>query len=103
MHRGPTPAVAATGGLLALLAGTSGNVAVTAHIGGFAFGVFGIGYFDRLRPAFQPELPDETEADTKTVSPALKLLRIIAIIMMVVGIILGAAGYYLQTFLALQV
>jgi len=87
-------------GLIALLAGTSGNVAVMAHVGGFAFGVFGIGYFDRRRPVFQPARPDETEADTKTESPRLKLLRVTAVIMMVVGIILGIVRYYLQAFLA---
>ena len=87
-------------GLIALLAGTSGNVAVTAHVGGFVFGLFGIGYFDRRRPAFRPERPDETEAGTKTESSWLKVLRVIAVVMMVVGIILGAVGYYLQAFLA---
>ncbi len=87
-------------GLIALLAGTSGNVAVTAHVGGFAFGVFAIGYLDRRRPIFQHTGPDETEADTKTESLGLKLLRVIAIIMMVVGVIMGVVGYYLRAFQA---
>jgi membrane associated rhomboid family serine protease len=85
-------------GLIALLAGTSGNVAVTAHVGGIAFGVFGMGYFDRRRPAFQMEQPHGEDTDTKTEPFGLKVLRVIAVILMAVGIILGV-NYYLQAFL----
>lgn len=105
-------------GLIALLAGTSGNISVMAHVGGFAFGLFGIGYFDRRghvshklgndvgvvsyskagTVGSQPTRPLETEQGTKTESPWMKLLRIIAFIMMIVGIILGIVGYYLQAF-----
>ena len=85
-------------GLTALLAGTAGSVAVMAHVGGFAFGVFGFGYFDRRRLVFQPAGSDETKVDEKQESLGLRLLRIIAVIMMILGIFLGVVFYYLQFF-----
>ena len=85
-------------GLIALLAGTSGNTAVLAHIGGFAFGLFGIGYFDRSKPDFQQPPLNDMGMDKPTISIGMKLLRLIAIAMMTVGIILGVLTYYLEFF-----
>ena len=85
-------------GLTALLAGAAGNVAVMAHVGGFAFGVFGFGYFDRRKPVFLPADTDETRTEKKRESFGLRLLRIFAAIMMVGGILLGIGSYYLQFF-----
>jgi len=89
-------------GLTALVAGTSGNVAVIAHVGGFAFGILGIGYFDRRRAIPQPEHLDQTETNTIPEPRGLWLLRVLAFAMMVVGIVTGIAGYYLPNLLGWQ-
>lgn len=86
-------------GLISLLAGTTGNTAVMAHVGGFACGVLGIGYFDRRRREGQPQPPFDAEGERETETKGLKLLRIFAVFMMIVGIILGVLGYYVPAFL----
>ena len=81
-------------GLLALLYGISGNVAVTAHLGGFAFGLFAVGWFDRAKPELSPD-----QLGTKRHEPAaMRLLRIASIIVVAIGILLGL-GYYLMPFM----
>lgn len=86
-------------GLTALAAGISGNVAVIAHVGGFAFGVFGIRYFDRSGALPEPERSVETIFAKKPEPLSLKLLRILAILMMGVGILAGIAGYWVPALL----
>lgn len=82
-------------GLTALIAGISGNTAVIAHVGGFALGVFGIRYFDRSGRLPQPERPVETEFGQKAEPRGLKMLRALAVLMMVAGILMGILGYWL--------
>ena len=89
-------------GLTALAAGTSGNTAVIAHVGGFAFGIFGIGYFDRRKPSPHPEHLGRTATVARREPPRLRMLRVLAFIMMVVGIIMGIVGYYLPNLLRWQ-
>jgi len=86
-------------GLIALLSGTSGNTAVLAHFGGFAVGLFGINFFDRQNFALQFYPPDNIETNKATESLGMKVLRIISVVMMVVGVILGIFTYYLDTLL----
>lgn len=86
-------------GLLALIYGTLGNVAFTAHLGGFAMGLFGIGMFDRQRQELSPSAADSGPSEAKQNEPlGLKLLRIGFIILIVFGIA-GGLSYYLSPFL----
>ena len=82
-------------GVIALLAGTSGNVAVLAHVGGFVLGLLGIGYFDRRKSDVQSSFLDEIGGAKQSQSLGMKLLRFIAFVMMIVGLILGVLTYYL--------
>ena len=80
-------------GLLALLYGISGNVAVTAHLGGFAFGLFAVGWFDRPKPELAPD-----QLGTKRHEPVLmRLLRIASIIVVAIGIL--ATGFLFNAIL----
>jgi membrane associated rhomboid family serine protease len=81
-------------GLLALVYGMSGNVAVTAHLGGFAFGLFAVGWFDRAKP----ELPREQLGSKRHEPVPMRLLRIASIIVVAIGILLGL-GYYVMPFM----
>ena len=86
-------------GLLALIYGTLGNVAFTAHLGGFAMGLFSIGFFDRKRQELPPGTADSKPSEAKQAEHlGLKLLRIGFIILIVFGII-GGLSYYLSPFL----
>ena len=85
-------------GLMALLAGSAGNTAVLAHVGGFARGLFGIGYFVRGCPRAQDLPSDEVTAVRESESLGMRILRFIAIAMMVIGLILGVLTYYMQPF-----
>ena len=85
-------------GLTALLSGAAGNTAVLAHVGGFALGLFGISYFDRRKLEFHVAPPGELEAAKAKESLGMRVLRFIAVAMMVVGLILGVATYYLEPF-----
>ena len=86
-------------GLIALIYGTLGNVALTAHFGGFAMGLFGIGMFDRQRQELSPSAADSEPSEAKQAEPlGLKLLRIGFIILIIFGMI-GGLSYYLSPFL----
>jgi membrane associated rhomboid family serine protease len=86
-------------GLMALIYGTLGNVAFTAHIGGFALGLFGFGMFDRKRQELSPSAADgEPNGAKQAESLGLKLLRIGFIILIFFGI-MGGLSYYLYPFL----
>jgi membrane associated rhomboid family serine protease len=85
-------------GLIALIYGTSGNVAVAGHFGGFALGLFGFGMFDRQRQALSPSAAAGESSEAKQAeSLGLKLLRIGFIILIFIGIIVGLS-YYLSPF-----
>jgi len=83
-------------GLIAYFLGTSGNVAVMGHLGGFVFGFFGVSYFDRHLPVSKPEQTGKTNTEAMPESLPMRLLRALAVLMMVVGIFIGFVGYYLQ-------
>jgi membrane associated rhomboid family serine protease len=86
-------------GLMALIYGTLGNVAFTAHIGGFALGLFGFGMFDRQRQELSPSAADgEPNGAKQAESLGLKLLRIGFIILIFFGMI-GGLFYYLYPFM----
>lgn len=89
-------------GLIAYFLGTSGNVAVMGHLGGFVFGFFSFPYFDRHRPIPKLEQNGETDIEVVLESVAMRLLRALAILMMIVGIIAGIVGYYLQALIVWQ-
>ncbi len=82
-------------GLTALLVGASGGVSVMAHLGGFAVGLLGARYCDWHDPDFQSVQRVETAGGEKSESVGMKLLRMLAIVMVVVGIIMGILEYYL--------
>lgn len=84
-------------GIFAYLVGTSGDVAVMAHLGGFAFGFFGIAYFDKRIPASSLYGIPEIESKKKSESRPMKVLRGLAVLMMIVGTVMGLFGYYLAT------
>ena len=86
-------------GLIALIYGTLGNVALTAHLGGFAVGLFGFGMFDRQRQELSPSAADSEPSEAKQAEPlGLKLLRIVFIILIFLGVV-GGLSYYLSPFL----
>lgn len=86
-------------GLIALIYGTLGNIALTAHFGGFAMGLFGIGMFDRQRQELSPSAAEFEPSEAKQAEPlGLKLLRIGFIILIFFGIV-GGLSYYLSPFL----
>jgi membrane associated rhomboid family serine protease len=86
-------------GLLALIYGTLGNVALAAHIGGFAVGLFGFGLFDRQRHELSTSAVDAEPSEAKQAEPlGMKLLRIGFIILIFIGIV-GGLTYYLFPFL----
>ena len=86
-------------GLIALIYGTLGNVALAGHIGGFALGIFGFGVFDRQRQEISPRAAAGEPSEVKQAeSLGLKLLRIGFIILISIGII-GGLSYYLSPFL----
>ena len=86
-------------GLLALIYGTLGNVALADHIGGFALGLIGFGVFDRQRQEVSPSAAAGEPSEVKQAeSFGLKLLRIGFIILLFIGII-GGLTYYLGPFL----
>jgi membrane associated rhomboid family serine protease len=86
-------------GLLALIYGTLGNVALAAHIGGFAMGLFGFGMFDRQRQELSPSAAGAELSEAKQAeSFGMKLLRIGFIVLMFIGIV-GGLTYYLSPFL----
>lgn len=82
-------------GVLALFTGNSGDVAVMGHVGGLAFGYFGFGFFDRRRPVTRGAGPVAV-SQPETRGP--KLLRALAVVMLVVGMAMGLLGYYFQLF-----
>jgi membrane associated rhomboid family serine protease len=86
-------------GLIALIYGTLGNVALAGHIGGFALGLFGFGMFDRQRQDVSPSAAAGEPSEAKQAeSLGLKLLRIGFIVLIALGII-GGLSYYLHPFL----
>lgn len=86
-------------GLIALIYGTLGNVALTAHFGGFAMGLFGFGMFDRKRQELSPSAANSESSEAKQAEPlGLKLLRIGFIILIFLGMA-GGLSYYLSPFL----
>ncbi|MDJ1015877.1 MAG: rhomboid family intramembrane serine protease [Paracoccaceae bacterium] len=83
-------------GLIAFIVGASGDVAVLAHIGGFAAGFFGIRQIERRRPviAFGPQ-PEPASGPEPF---GLRVLRVLAILMLLAGVALGALEYYIVVF-----
>ena len=86
-------------GLLALIYGAAGNVAVTGHFGGFAVGLFAFAVFDRKRPEAPGGVTTEEISEAKQVeSWGLRLLRIGFILLIIVGVA-GGLSYYFSPFL----
>jgi membrane associated rhomboid family serine protease len=85
-------------GLLALIYGAAGNVAVTGHFGGFAVGLFAFGLFDRKRPTAPVSVTTEATSEAKQAeSWGLRFLRIGFILLVIFGVATGLS-YYLAPF-----
>ena len=85
-------------GLTALIAGTSGQGAVAAHVGGFVFGLLSFRFFDTL-PKTSEITPSSSalQSGKKPESLGLRLVRIGFIALAILGLISGIA-YYADVF-----